>query len=58
MKITDIKVNQLRAPEVQDSQAFVGRSGRLIVRVLTDEGVVGIAEGARNLSVFRAYVDD
>ena len=58
MKITDIKVNQLRAPEGPDARQFVGRAGRLIVRVFTDEGIVGIAEGARNLSVFRAYVDD
>jgi L-alanine-DL-glutamate epimerase-like enolase superfamily enzyme len=58
MKITDIKVNQLRAPEGPDGQAFVGAGGRLVVQVLTDEGLVGIAEGGRNLSVFRAYVDD
>lgn len=57
MKITDIEVNQLRTPEGRDG-AFAGGSGRLIVRVFTDEGVVGIAEGARNLSVFRAYLED
>ncbi len=58
MKITDIKVNRLKPPEGPAQQSFVGPGGRLIVRVFTDEGVVGIAEGARNLSVFRAYVDD
>ena len=57
MKITDIEVSQLKAPEGLDG-AFAGHSGRLIVRVFTDEGVVGIAEGARNLSVFRAYLED
>ena len=36
----------------------VGATGRLIIQVFTDEGVVGIAEGGRHLSVFRAYVED
>ena len=58
MKITDITVNQLRGPEGVDSRAFGGRPGRLLVQVHTDEGITGIAEGVRNLSVFRAYVDD
>jgi D-arabinonate dehydratase/D-galactarolactone cycloisomerase len=51
MKITDIKVNQLRPPEGQTT-------GRLIVQVFTDEGIVGIAEGSRGLNVFRAYLDE
>ena len=58
VKITDIKVNRLRAPGGPNAQSFAGATGRLIVRVFTDEGVVGIAEGSRNLNVFRAYVDD
>jgi len=36
----------------------VGATGRLIVQVFTDEGVVGISEGGRHLSVFKAYVED
>ena len=58
MKITDITVNQLRGPEGVNSRAFAGRPGRLLVQVYTDEGITGIAEGVRNLSVYRAYVDD
>ena len=58
MKITDITVNQLRGVEGRDAQMSVGGTGRLIVQVFTDEGVVGIAEGGRHLSVFRAYVED
>ncbi|MDP7578531.1 MAG: mandelate racemase/muconate lactonizing enzyme family protein [SAR202 cluster bacterium] len=51
MKITDIKVNRLRPQQN-------GAGGSLIVRVFTDEGVVGIAEGGRSLGVFKAYVDE
>lgn len=58
MKITDIKVNQLKPFETGGGQAFAGIPGRLIVQVMTDEGITGLAEGARNLKVFRAYVDD
>ena len=58
MKITDITVNQLRGVEGRDAQMSVGATGRLIVQVFTDEGVVGIAEGGRHLGVFRAYVED
>lgn len=58
MKITDIKVNRIQTPQGENAQTFAGTTGRLIVRVFTDEGVVGIAEGSRNLSVFRAYIDD
>ncbi len=57
MKITDIKVNRLKPPE-GTPESFVGTAGRLVVRIFTDEGVVGIAEGSRNLSVMRAYIDD
>ena len=55
MKITDIQINQLRSFFNQDDQSFVGMGGRLIVRVFTDEGITGIAEGSRGLEVFRAY---
>ena len=55
MKITDIQINQLRPFFNQDDQSFVGMGGRLIVRVFTDEGITGIAEGSRGLDVFRAY---
>jgi len=55
MKITDIKVNQLRSFLTADETSFVGQGGRLIVRVYTDEGITGIAEGSRGLDVFHAY---
>ena len=55
MKITDIKVNQLRSFLTEDEHSFVGQGGRLIVRVYTDEGITGIAEGSRGLDIFRAY---
>ena len=55
MKITDIKVNQLRSFLTEGEHSFVGQGGRLIVRVYTDEGITGIAEGSRGLDIFRAY---
>ena len=58
MKITDVTVNQLMGAEGPNARSFVGSTGRLVVQVHTDEGVVGIAEGGRHLSVFKAYVDD
>ena len=58
MKITDIKINRLRSPEGDNSRSFVGRPGRLLLQVNTDEGITGIAEGSRNLAVFRAYLED
>ena len=51
MKITEIKVNQIRS-EVS------GLGGGLFVRVFTDEGIIGIAEGTGNLRVFKSYVND
>ncbi len=59
MKITDIQVNQLKpAGSAAAGTPFVGRPGRLLVRVFTDEGIVGISEGSRGLGVFRAYLDE
>jgi L-alanine-DL-glutamate epimerase-like enolase superfamily enzyme len=55
MKITDIKVNQLKPFDRPDGSAA---PGRMIVRVYTDEGITGIAEGSRSLGVFRAYLDE
>jgi len=45
MKITDITVHRLQ-------------NDRLLVRVYTDEGFVGLADGSRSLAVFRAYLDE
>ena len=58
MKITDIKVNEIKAPEGRDGKQFPDYAAKVLVQVFTDEGLVGIAEGVRNVSVFRAYVDD
>ena len=45
MKITDITVNLLT-------------TGRTLVRVFTDEGVTGIADGGGSVAITRAYLDD
>lgn len=58
MKITDIKVNQLKAPEGRDGKKYPDYAAKVIIQVYTDEGLVGISEGVRNVSVFRAYVED
>lgn len=58
MKITDITVDRIRAPEGENARSFVGRSGRLLLQVHTDEGVTGIAEAGRNLQVVKAYLDE
>ena len=58
MKITDIQVNRLKPPDNMPGTSFVGTPGRLLVRILTDEGIVGIAEGSRGLGVFRAYLEE
>ena len=58
MKITDIKVNQLKAPQERGRKSYPDYAAKVIVQVCTDEGLVGIAEGVRNVSVFRSYVED
>ncbi|MBT5320464.1 MAG: mandelate racemase/muconate lactonizing enzyme family protein, partial [Chloroflexi bacterium] len=45
MKITDITVNLLT-------------TGRTLVRVFTDEGVNGIADGGRSVAITQAYLDE
>jgi len=44
LKITDITIDPLKI-------------GRALVRVWTDEGIVGVAEAGRNPSVFKAHLD-
>ena len=58
MKITDISVNHIQAPQDDNAKSFVGRPGRLLLQIHTDEGITGISEGSRNLKVFKAYLDD
>lgn len=58
MKITDITVNRIRAPQGENARSFVGRPGRLLLQIHTDEGVTGIAEAGRNLTVVRAYIEE
>jgi len=58
MIITDISVNQIQAPQDDNAKSFVGRPGRLLIQIHTDEGITGISEGGRNLRVFKAYLDD
>ncbi len=59
MKITDIQIDRLKPPENPAAGTpFVGRPGRLLVRVFTDEGITGIAEGSRGYGVFSAYLDE
>ena len=57
MRITDVKVNQLKSFLSEDESPVAGIHGRLIVSVHTNEGLVGIAEGNRNPSVFKTYVE-
>ncbi len=57
MKITDIKIHRL-TPPADAPASFVGRPGRMLVQVLTDEGLTGIAEGSRGYGVFSAYLED
>ncbi|HIA76175.1 MAG TPA: hypothetical protein EYN92_07130 [Dehalococcoidia bacterium] len=51
MKITDITVNRIRAPQGNNARSFVGRPGRLLLQVHTNEGITGISEAGRNLKV-------
>ncbi|HIF13441.1 MAG TPA: bifunctional D-altronate/D-mannonate dehydratase, partial [Dehalococcoidia bacterium] len=45
MKITDITVDLLT-------------TGRTLVRVFTDDGATGIADGSRSVAITRAYLED
>ena len=58
MKITDITVDRIRAPEGENARSFVGRPGRLLLQIHTDEGLTGIAEAGRNLQVVKAYLEE
>ena len=58
MKITDITVNRVKAPQGENAKSFVGRPGRLILQIHTDEGISGISEAGRNLKVTRSYLDE
>ena len=58
MKITDITVNRIRSPQGENVRSFVGRPGRLLLQIHTDEGITGIAEASRNLKIVKAYVDE
>ena len=58
MKITDITVNRIRAPQGENARPFVGRPGRLLLQVHTDEGITGISEAGSNLTVLRAYLEE
>ena len=57
MKITDIRINRVQPPAVADApEARIPE--RLIVQVMTDEGITGIGEGTRSLKVFNACNED
>ena len=58
MKITDIVINLTQGAETKDAQQFVGKPSRTIVKIETDEGIFGIAEGPRNYYLFKAYLDE
>ena len=51
MKITDITVNRIKAPQGENARSFVGRPGRLLLQVHTDEGVTGIAVSYTHLTL-------
>ena len=52
MKITDITVNRVRAPQGENAKSFIGRPGRLILQIHTDEGISGISEAEETLRLF------
>ena len=40
MKIKNIKVNRIKAPQEDNARPFVGRPGQLVLQVETEEGVI------------------
>ena len=58
MKIKNIKVNRIKSPQENNARPFVGRPGKLLLQIETDDGVTGIAEAGRNLKIIQAYLDE
>lgn len=58
MKITDITINMIEGPKTKDSEQFVGSASKLILRVDTDDGIYGMAEGGRQYYLYKAYLDE
>ena len=58
MKITDIKINLMEGPKTEDAKQFVGGASKVLLRIETDEGIFGIAEGGRNYNLFKAYLEE
>ena len=58
MKITDIKINLMEGPKTEDAKQFVGGASKVLLRIETDEGIFGIAEGGRNYNLFNAYLEE
>ena len=44
MKIKNIKVNRIKSPQENNARPFVGRPGKLLLQIETEDGVTGIAE--------------
>ena len=58
MKITDININLMEGPKTEDAKQFVGGASKVLLRIETDEGIFGIAEGGRNYNLFKAYLEE
>ena len=58
MKIKNIKVNRIKSPQENNARSFVGRPGKLLLQIETEDGVTGIAEAGRNLKIIQAYLDE
>ena len=58
MKITDITINLIEGPKTKDAQQFVGSASKIILRIDTDEGIYGMAEGGRQYYLYKAYIDE